>query len=112
MIKWIFKPQLKNEIEKFLELYKNLPTTVHNKKQNVIKKRWLKNFNEELERLYFEKEDPLLTSDEEFEGVYELITEYVFPSAFVEAHRKIKKDKEVWGQMSFITLVSHALARL
>ena len=48
-----------------------------------------------LERLYFEKEDPLLTSDEEFEGVYELITEYVFPSAFVEAHRKIKKDKEV-----------------
>ncbi len=45
----------KNEIEKFLELYKNLPTTVHNKKQNVIKKRWLKNFNEELERLYFEK---------------------------------------------------------
>ena len=45
----------KNEIEKFLDLYKNLPTTVHNKKQNVIKKRWLKNFNEELENLYFEK---------------------------------------------------------
>ena len=45
----------KNEIEKFLDLYKNLPTTVHNKKQNVIKKRWLKNFNEELERIYYEK---------------------------------------------------------
>ena len=45
----------KNEIEKFLDLYKNLPTTVHNKKQNVVKKRWLKNFNEELERLYYEK---------------------------------------------------------
>ncbi len=45
----------KKEIEKFLDLYKNLPTTVHNKKQNVIKKRWLKNFNEELERLYCEK---------------------------------------------------------
>ena len=45
----------KNEIEKFLDLYKNLPITVHNKKQNVIKKRWLKNFNEELENLYFEK---------------------------------------------------------
>ena len=45
----------KNEIEKFLDLYKNLPTTVHNKKQNVIKKRWLKNFNEELEYLYYEK---------------------------------------------------------
>ena len=44
-----------NEIEKFLELYKNLPTTVHNKKQNVIKKRWLKNFNEELEALFYKK---------------------------------------------------------
>ena len=31
----------KNEINKFLELYNKLPTTVHNKKQNVIKKRWL-----------------------------------------------------------------------
>ena len=45
----------KNEIEKFLNLYKDLPTTVHNKKQNVIKKRWLKNFNEEMESLYNEK---------------------------------------------------------
>ena len=45
----------KNEIEKFLKLYQNLPTTVHNKKQNVIKKRWLKNFNEELEFLFYEK---------------------------------------------------------
>ena len=32
----------KNEIEKFLNLYKKLPTTVHNKKQNVIKKDGLK----------------------------------------------------------------------
>ena len=48
-----------------------------------------------LERLYLEKEDPLLTSDEEFEGVYELITEHVFPPAFVETHRKFQKDKEV-----------------
>ena len=45
----------KNEIEKFLNLYKSLPTTVHNKKQNVIKKRWLKNFNEEMESLYYER---------------------------------------------------------
>ena len=44
-----------------------------------------------LERLYFEKEDPLLTSDEEFEGVYELITEYVFPSAFVELNRAYRE---------------------
>ena len=34
----------KNEIEKFFNLYQKLPTTVHNKKQNVIKKRWLKNW--------------------------------------------------------------------
>ena len=40
-----------------------------------------------LEDLYFEKEDPLKTIDDEFEGVYELITEHVFPSAFVEINR-------------------------
>ena len=45
----------KNEIERFLNLYLNLPTTVHNKKQNVIKKRWLKNYNKELENLFYEK---------------------------------------------------------
>ena len=35
----------KEEIEEFLKLYKDLPTTVHNKKQNVIKKRWLQGYN-------------------------------------------------------------------
>ena len=30
-----------------------------------------------LEDLYFEKEDPLQTIDDEFEGVYELITEHL-----------------------------------
>ena len=44
-----------DEIQKFLNLYKNLPITVHNKKQNVIKKRWLKNFSGELEALYYNK---------------------------------------------------------
>jgi hypothetical protein len=44
-----------DEINKFLNLYEELPTTVHNKKQNVIKKRWLKSFNEELENLFYEK---------------------------------------------------------
>ena len=44
-----------NEIIKFLDLYKKLPLTVHNKKQNVIKKRWLKNFNQELEDLFYSK---------------------------------------------------------
>tara|TARA_A100001015_G_scaffold294737_1_gene372889 strand:+ start:2388 stop:3095 length:708 start_codon:yes stop_codon:yes gene_type:complete len=45
----------KNEIKKFLNLYNELPTTVHNKKQNVIKKRWLKNYSEELENLFYNK---------------------------------------------------------
>ena len=45
----------RNEIDKFLKLYQELPTTVHNKKQNVIKKRWLKNFNNELEALFYNK---------------------------------------------------------
>ena len=45
----------KNELENFLSLYKNLPTTVHNKKQNVIKKRWLKNYSEKLENLFFKR---------------------------------------------------------
>ena len=42
----------KNEINKFLDLYEQLPITVHNKKQNVIKKRWLKDINQELESLF------------------------------------------------------------
>ena len=52
VIKNIFS---KDEIEKFLKLYEKLPTTVHNKKQNVIKKRWLKDYNLELEDIFFEK---------------------------------------------------------
>jgi len=42
----------KEEIKEFLELYKKLPTTVHNKKQNVIKKRWLQGYDEKLEKLF------------------------------------------------------------
>ena len=45
----------KNEIENFLKLYEKLPTTIFNKKQNVIKKRWLKNFNMELEAVFYER---------------------------------------------------------
>ncbi len=52
IIKNIFS---KKEIESFLKLYQTLPTTVHNKKQNVIKKRWLKNYSLELENLFNEK---------------------------------------------------------
>ncbi len=43
------------EIAEFLKLYKDLPTTVHNKKQNVIKKRWLKGYNEKLEKIFCER---------------------------------------------------------
>ncbi len=42
----------KDEIESFIRLYNNLPTTVHNKKQNVIKKRWLQGYDEKLEKLF------------------------------------------------------------
>ena len=45
----------KTEIENFINLYQKLPTTVHNKKQNVIKKRWLKDYSQELESLFYNK---------------------------------------------------------
>jgi hypothetical protein len=34
------------ELEDLIDLYQKLPVTVHNKNQNVIKKRWLKKSNE------------------------------------------------------------------
>ena len=37
----------KDEIEKFLKLYHELPVTVNNLKQKVIKKRWLSSFGKE-----------------------------------------------------------------
>ncbi len=45
----------KQEIQKLLDFYKSLPITVHNKKQNVIKKRWIKNLNKDLDNLYFSR---------------------------------------------------------
>jgi len=39
----------KEEINKFINLYNELPITVHNKKQNVIKKRWLVEYGKDLE---------------------------------------------------------------
>jgi len=42
-------------IKDLLDLYNSLPITTHNKKQNVIKKRWLKNFNRDLDNLYISK---------------------------------------------------------
>ena len=45
----------KEEINKFKNLYNELPVTVHNKKQNVIKKRWLIDYGKELEKLFYQK---------------------------------------------------------
>ena len=43
------------EIKNILELYNSLPVTVHNKKQNIIKKRWLQNYNKALDDMYVSK---------------------------------------------------------
>ena len=45
----------KSEISKFINLYNELPITVHNKKQNVIKKRWLIDYSKELEELFYKR---------------------------------------------------------
>ena len=45
----------KEEIKKFINLYNELPITVHNKKQNVIKKRWLAKYGEKLEKLFYDR---------------------------------------------------------
>jgi len=43
----------KEEIGKFINLYNELPITVHNKKQNVIKKRWSIDYGKELEKIFY-----------------------------------------------------------
>ena len=43
------------EIKSILKLYESLPVTVNNKKQNVIKKRWLQNYNKTLDEIYSSK---------------------------------------------------------
>ena len=43
------------EIKDISELYNSLPITVHNKKQNIIKKRWLQKYNKSLDDLYVSK---------------------------------------------------------
>ena len=45
----------KDEINKFINLYNELPVTVHNKKQNVIKKRWLIEHGKELEEIFYNR---------------------------------------------------------
>ena len=43
------------EVEKFLKLYSELPVTVNNLKQKVIKKRWLSGFGKEQEQILRDK---------------------------------------------------------
>ena len=56
--------------------------------EDVVQERIYRN----LEELYLEKDDPLQTTDDEFEGIYILITEYVFLPEFVEAHKMLKEE--------------------
>jgi len=44
-----------DEIEKFLKLYSELPVTVNNLKQKVIKKRWISGLGRELEQILRER---------------------------------------------------------
>ena len=76
----------KEDIQSFLKLYQDLPVTTHNKKQNVIKKRWLQGYNKKLEKLFCErlkkeigdfKMDNL--KDEKGQDVYGLIQESYAP---------------------------------
>ena len=43
------------EIKNISELYNSLPVTVRNQKQNIIKKRWLQNYNKSLDTMYISK---------------------------------------------------------
>ena len=43
------------EIENIIGLHNSLPVTVHNKKQNIIKKRWIQNYNKSLDKMYISK---------------------------------------------------------
>jgi len=76
----------KEEIGEFLKLYKDLPTTVHNKKQNVIKKRWLQGYNKKLEKLFCERLEKEIGNfkmdnlqDENGKDIYGLIQESYAP---------------------------------
>ena len=43
------------EIKMIIDLYNALPVTTFNKKQNVKKKAWLKNYNKELDEIYLKR---------------------------------------------------------
>jgi len=76
----------KKEIDDFLKLYKDLPITVHNKKQNVIKKRWLQGFNKDLEKIFCDRLEKEIgkfkmdnLKDDEGKDVFGLIQESYAP---------------------------------
>ena len=48
----IVKILSEKEIKNLIDLYSSLPLTTFNKKQNVMKKRWLQGYNKNLESLY------------------------------------------------------------
>ena len=41
-----------NEIELFQKLFEELPTEINNERQQILKKKWLKNFNPDLQKKY------------------------------------------------------------
>ena len=43
------------EINMIRELYKVLPKRTFNKKQNIVKRAWIQNYNKELDKIYFNK---------------------------------------------------------
>ena len=97
VIKNIFNEK---QIKSFLKLYENLPITVHNKKQNVIKKRWLQGYDKDLESLFCDKlkseigdfkMDNLI--DENGKEIYGLIQESYAPIGLhVDAGFEIKNQ--------------------
>ena len=44
-----------DEIQEFQDLYNSLPVEINNKRQNILKKKWLKNFSPELQKKYLDK---------------------------------------------------------
>ncbi len=94
----------KEEINQFLNLYNDLPITVHNKKQNVIKKRWLQGYDEKLENIFCERLKKEIGSfkmdnlkDEKGKDIFGLIQESYAPiglhvDAGFEAKNQIYKQ--------------------
>ena len=68
------------EIKMMQQLYTILPETAFNKKQNIRKKRWIQNYNRELDKIYFDKIKNVLSdfkmdslkseTGEDFYGLY------------------------------------------